>query len=75
MIGKVKWFNNGKGIWLYRSGGWSRRFCFIIPQFKVSDIALYQKEIPSKFEIVGGPKGPQAANVERNLSEHSFRKE
>src|SRR5580693_2133545 len=49
-------------------------FLFIIPQFKVSDTALYQKEIPSNLRSRRVPKVPKPPMLKENLSEHSCRK-
>jgi len=64
MIGKVKWFNNSKGYgFIGRENG--------------PDVFVHYSAIQGlgyrtlsegdsvEFEIVVGPKGPQAANVER----------
>ena len=73
MIGKVKRFINGRGYgFIGREDG--PDVLFIIPQFKVSDIALYQKEIPSNLRSWGVPKAPKPPMSKENLTEHSCRK-
>ena len=64
MIGKVKWFNNAKGYgFIGRDDG---------PDVFVHYSAILGKGYRSlsegdrvEFEIVAGPKGPQAANVRK----------
>jgi len=73
MIGKVKWFNNSKGYGLSVER-MVRTFLYIIPQFKVSDIALYQKEIPSNLRSWRVPKAPKPPMSKENLTEDSCRK-
>ncbi len=62
VIGKVKWFNNAKGYgFIGREGG---------PDVFVHYSAILGEGYRSlsegdcvEFEVVAGPKGPQAANV------------
>ncbi len=62
MIGKVKWFNNAKGYgFIGREDG---------PDVFVHYLAILGEGYRSlsegdcvEFEVVAGPKGPQAANV------------
>src|SRR5437762_12697774 len=51
-----------------------RTFLFIIPQFKVPDIALYQREIPSNLRSWRVPKAHKPPMSKEYLSEHSCRK-
>jgi len=64
MIGEVRWFNNAKGYgFIGRDDG---------PDIFVHYSAILGEEYRTlsegdivTFEIVQGPKGPQAANVEK----------
>jgi CspA family cold shock protein len=64
MIGKVKWFNNVKG---YGFVGWEDGpDVFVHYSAILGDGYRTLTEGDSvKFEIVQGPKGPQAGNVEK----------
>ena len=70
ITGKVKWFNNAKGYgFIEREGG--------------SDVFVHYSAISGngfrsleegqavEFEIVDGPKGPQAGNVTKALEPHT----
>ena len=59
----VKWFNDLQGVWLYRPGKWSGCVCAPQTRFKVMATAPWQKNSRVEFEVVDGPKGPQAQNV------------
>jgi CspA family cold shock protein len=63
MTGKVKWFNNVKGYGFIRRDDGPD--VFIHYSAILSDGYRTLKEGDSvEFEIVQGPKGPQASNVE-----------
>jgi cold shock protein len=64
MIGKVKWFNNAKGYgFLGRDDGPD---VFVHYSAILGDGYRTLDEGDSvKFEVVEGPKGPQAANVSK----------
>ena len=59
--GKVKWFNDKKGFGLFK-GKMARMYLCIIQQFSQRDINLLKGQAV-EFDIVQGPKGPQASNV------------
>ena len=64
--GKVKWFSNVKGFgFLEKEGGTKDIFV----HYSVIQSEGYKKLLEGEevtFEIVEGPKGPQAANVVRS---------
>jgi len=63
--GNVKWFNNSKGYgFIGRDDGPD---VFVHYSAIVGDgYRTLQEGDPVEFEIVQGPKGPQAANVSKN---------
>ena len=63
--GKVKWFNNKKGFgFIERTAGGD---VFVHYSAIAGDgYRTLQEGDPVEFEIVQGPKGPQAANVSKN---------
>ena len=65
MNGNVKWFNNSKGYgFIGRDDGPD---VFVHYSAIVGDgYRTLQEGDPVEFEIVQGPKGPQAANVSKN---------
>jgi cold shock protein len=64
MTGKVKWFNNVKGYGFIRRDDGPD--VFIHYSAILSDGYRTLKEGDSvEFEIIQGPKGPQASNVEK----------
>ena len=65
VLGKVKWFNNSKGYgFIGRDDGPD---VFVHYSAIVGDgYRTLQEGDPVEFEIVQGPKGPQAANVQRS---------
>jgi CspA family cold shock protein len=69
MTGKVKWFNNVKGYgFIGRDDGPD---VFIHYSAILSDGYRTLKEGDSvEFEIVQGPKGPQASNVEKQTEQN-----
>jgi CspA family cold shock protein len=65
MIGKVKWFNNSKGYGFIGRDDGPDVFIHYSAILGEGYRTLAEGELV-KFEIVQGPKGPQAANVEKN---------
>ena len=65
MIGKVKWFNNSKGYGFIGRDDGPDVFIHYSAILGEGYRTLAEGEL-IKFEIVQGPKGPQAANVEKN---------
>ena len=64
MIGKVKWFNNSKGYGFIGRDGGPDVFIHYSAILGEGYRTLAEGDLV-KFEIVQGPKGPQAANVEK----------
>ena len=63
MLGKVKWFNNAKGFgFIGRDDGGADVFVHFTAIEKEGYRTL-NEGIAVEFEIVEGPKGPQAAKV------------
>jgi len=64
VLGTVKWFNNSKGYgFIGREDGPD---VFVHYSAIVGDgYRTLQEGDPVEFEIVQGPKGPQAANVQK----------
>lgn len=64
MQGKVKWFNNSKGFgFIGRNDGGADLFVHYTAIQGTGFKALNEGDAV-EFEIVEGPKGPQAANVQ-----------
>lgn len=64
MQGKVKWFNNAKGFgFIGRDDGGADVFVHHTAILSDGYRALGEGDAV-EFEIVDGPKGPQAANVQ-----------
>ncbi|NLC77708.1 MAG: cold-shock protein [Clostridia bacterium] len=62
MLGKVKWFNQEKGFgFIEREGGSDVFVHFSAIQEEGFKTLAEGQEV--EFEIVEGPRGPQAANV------------
>ena len=62
IIGKVKWFNNGKGYGFIECDACSDVFVHFFA-IQGEGFRTLQEEQAVEFEIVDGPKGPQAGNV------------
>jgi CspA family cold shock protein len=63
MEGRIKWFNNSKGFgFISREDGPD---VFVLYSGIEGDGCRTLKEGDHRFEIVPGPKGPLAANVEK----------
>jgi CspA family cold shock protein len=64
ITGKVKWFNNAKGYGFIERDGGSDVFVHY-SAIQGSGFRSLEEGQPVEFEIVDGPKGPQAGNVQR----------
>jgi cold shock protein len=62
--GKVKWFNNAKGYGFIERGGGADVFVHF-SAIQGAGFRTLDEGQPVEFEIVDGPKGPQAGNVTR----------
>jgi CspA family cold shock protein len=63
-IGRVKWFNDAKGYgFIEREGGGDVFVHFSAIQ--MDGFKTLQEGQQVQFDIVEGPKGPQAANVQK----------
>jgi len=62
--GTVKWFNDAKGFGFIRMDDGKEVF---VHYTAIADKAFksLKEEDPVRFDVVDGPKGPQAANVEK----------
>jgi len=60
--GKVKWFNNSKGYGFIEQPGGSDVFVHY-SAIQGSGFKTLQEGQTVEFEIIQGPKGPQAENV------------
>jgi CspA family cold shock protein len=67
LLGKVKWFNNSKGFgFIGRDDGAD---VFVHYSAITGDgYRSLQENDSVEFEIVDGPKGPQAANVKKSAA-------
>lgn len=64
MLGRVKWFNNSKGFgFIGRDDGGADVFVHYTAILGDGYRTLQEGDAV-KYEIVDGPKGPQAANVQ-----------
>lgn len=69
MLGKVKWFNDAKGFgFIGRDDGGADVFVHFSGISGVGRRTLNESDVV-EFEIVEGPKGPQAANVKVTRSD------
>jgi CspA family cold shock protein len=64
ITGKVKWFNNAKGYGFIEREGGSDVFVHY-SAIQGSGFRSLEEGQSVEFEIVDGPKGPQAGNVVR----------
>ncbi len=64
ITGKVKWFNNAKGYGFIERDGGSDVFVHF-SAIQGDGFRTLEEGQPVEFEIVDGPKGPQAGNVTR----------
>jgi CspA family cold shock protein len=64
ITGKVKWFNNAKGYGFIEREGGSDVFVHY-SAIQGSGFRSLEEGQAVEFEIVDGPKGPQAGNVTR----------
>ncbi len=64
MVGKVKWFNNSKGWGFIERGGESDVFVHYSSIEEEGFRTLKEGE-DVEFEIIDGPKGPQAESVRK----------
>jgi CspA family cold shock protein len=64
ITGKVKWFNNAKGYGFIEREGGSDVFVHY-SAIQGSGFRSLEEGQVVEFEIVDGPKGPQAGNVTR----------
>lgn len=62
--GKVKWFNNAKGYGFIERGSGADVFVHF-SAIQGAGFRTLDEGQPVEFEIVDGPKGPQAGNVTR----------
>ena len=62
MIGKVKWFNDSKGYGFLESDGYDSIFVHYTAITHEGFKTLGEDQEVS-FDLVEGPKGPQASNV------------
>jgi len=62
IIGKVKWFNNAKGYGFIEREGGNDVFVHF-SAIQGSGFRTLEEGQQVEFEIVDGPKGPQAGNV------------
>jgi CspA family cold shock protein len=68
--GSVKWFNDSKGYGFIQADGSDNRDIFVHYSAITGDgfktLAEGQKVL---FELIDGPKGPQAANVQKAMDQ------
>ena len=62
ITGKVKWFNNAKGYGFIERDAGSDVFVHF-SAIQGDGFRTLEEGQPVEFEIVDGPKGPQAGNV------------
>ena len=62
ITGKVKWFNNSKGYGFIEQGSGSDVFVHF-SAIEGNGFKTLEEGQSVEFEIVDGPKGPQAGNV------------
>ena len=61
--GKVKWFNAGKGYGFVNTPGDSRDIFVHYSSIQMEGYKALKEGEDVSFELVEGPKGPQAHNV------------
>ncbi len=61
-LGKVKWFNDSKGYGFIEQDGGGDVFVHFTA-IKQEGFKTLKPDEVVQFEVVNGPKGPQAANV------------
>lgn len=63
VLGKVKWFNAAKGFGFIRAEGVERDIFVHYSAIQMEGYKALKDEDTVEFDLVDGPKGPQAANV------------
>ena len=72
ITGKVKWFNNAKGYGFIERDGGSDVFVHF-SAVQGNGFRTLEEGQAVEFEIVDGPKGPQAGNVTKPSLSHPSR--